>query len=312
MSRYRNALPQLNNSLFLTDAGLETDLIFNKGIEIREFASHTLLPSKVGRTAMANYFRDFIRLARKHNAGFILDAPTWKTHLHWSADLKENEAELRQANHDSIKFIDDIRTEFDDSKEPIVLNANIGPIGDAYKPEEAITVDGARAYHEKQLGWLAESSVDMVSALTHTQSNEAAGFALAAQSVGLPCVISLTVETDGRLPTGELLSDAITRVEDITSGSPAYYMVNCAHPNHFQDVLTSDDWARRIRGLRCNASRLSHAELDACETLDDGNPAEFGEQYKQMFARMPWLNVVGGCCGSDIRHVSEAVRAIAA
>jgi S-methylmethionine-dependent homocysteine/selenocysteine methylase len=264
MPRYRDALPQLTDALFLTDAGLETDLIFNKGIEIREFAAHTLLPSDVGCAVLADYFRDFIKLARKHRIGFIFDAQTWKTHVHWSQDLKETEAELRQANHDAVKFIEDIRAELDEGQEPIVLNAAIGPIGDAYKPEAPITVEDAQAYHAKQLGWLAETNVDMVSALTHTQSDEAAGFALAAEKLGLPCVISFTVETDGCLPTGQPLSDAINRVDEVTCGSPAYYMVNCAHPEHFQDILTRDKWARRIRGIRCNASRLSHAELDAC------------------------------------------------
>ena len=311
MIRYRERLPQLADSIFLTDAGLETDLIFNRGIEIREFAAHTLLASEKGRAALAGYFHGFLELAIKHRVGFILDAPTWKAHMHWANDLNQSEEELRQANLDAVNFVEDIRVEFDDIVDPIVLNAVIGPIGDAYRPEAPITVNEAQAYHARQLGWLAATQVDMVSALTHTQSDEAAGFALAAEQAGLPCIISFTVETDGRLPTGQSLKDAIRRVDDVTSGIPAYYMVNCAHPDHFRDVLTTDDWAKRIRGLRCNASRLSHAELDACETLDDGNPVEFGRDHKQLFAQLPSLNIVGGCCGSDLRHVTEAVRAIA-
>ena len=197
--------------------------------------------------------------------------------MHWSADLNESEAELHQINHDAVKFIEDIRAEYDDGAVPIVLNAVVGPVGDAYRPETPVTVAEAQAYHARQLGWLSETNVDMVSALTHTQSAEAAGFALAAEQSGLPCVISFTVETDGRLPTGQSIAEAITYVDETTNSSPAYYMVNCAHPDHFQDVLTSDAWAKRIRGLRCNASRMSHAELDACDVLDDGNPVEFGQ-----------------------------------
>ena len=150
----------------------------------------------------------------------------------------------------------------------------------------------------------------MVTALTFTQSDEAIGFVRAAKSVGLPVVISFTVETDGSLPTGQPLNDAIEEVDDATDNAAAYFMVNCAHPDHFFDVLNDSAWARRIRGLRCNASRLSHAELDECEVLNDGDPVEFANQYKSIMATMPWLNVFGGCCGSDLRHVAQIVKAV--
>ena len=281
MPKYRNALPQLSGYLYLTDAGLETDLIFNKGIEIRELAAHTLLASPAGRAALADYFHGFFALARRHGVGFILDAPTWKAHNHWAADLGETEAGLRAANHEAVAFIADLREQSDDMPAPVVLNGVIGPIGDAYQPEWPITVAEAEAYHATQIGWLAETEADMVTALTHTQADEAAGFARAAKALDMPCVVSFTVETDGRLPTGQPLKEAIAQVDDLSGAAPAYYMVNCAHSEHFSDVLSTDKWARRIRGVRCNASRLSHAELDCCETLDDGNPAEFGDQHGQ-------------------------------
>ena len=105
MANYRNALPQLSGELFLTDAGLETDLIFNHGIEIREFAAHTLLPDTAGREALASYFRGFLSLARETGAGFILDSQTWKAHTHWAEDLGASENELRAANSEAIAFI---------------------------------------------------------------------------------------------------------------------------------------------------------------------------------------------------------------
>lgn len=309
---YRNALPQLGGDLFLTDAGLETDLIFNKGIEIREFAAHTLLPDPTGREALADYLRGFLALARDHNAGFILDSPTWKAHPHWASDLGETEAELREINREAIAFIAGLRAEFSSNTKPIVLNAVIGPCGDAYAPEQAVAAREAEAYHAQQIGWLAETGVDMVSALTFTQSDEAIGLVRAAQSAGVPAVVSFTVETDGALPTGQPLGEAIRAVDAATGNGPAYYMVNCAHPDHFGEQLGEGGWARRIRGIRCNASRMSHAELDCCETLDDGDPAELANQYRELRARMPWLNVFGGCCGSDLRHVTQIATAIAA
>lgn len=310
MSNYRNELPQLSGDLFLTDAGLETDLIFNHGIEIREFAAHTLLPDEHGREAVANYLRGFLSLANEHDAGFVLDSQTWKAHLHWAADLGESEQELRQSNEYSVAFIAGLRDEFSGNKKPIVLNGVIGPRGDAYAPEARLAANEAQEYHSKQIGWLAETNVDMVTALTFTQSDEAIGVVRATQAAGLPVVISFTVETDGSLPTGQPLKDAIAAVDAATDAAAAYFMVNCAHPDHFANVLEDADWARRIRGLRCNASRLSHAELDECEVLDDGNPEELADQYKAIKTLMPWLNVFGGCCGSDLRHVARIASAV--
>jgi homocysteine S-methyltransferase len=310
MSKYRQDLPQLSGELFLADGGVETDLMFNHGIEIRGFAAHTLLPDPTGRKALSKYFRGFLSLANEHDAGFILDSQTWKTHMHWAAHLGENEQELHEANKESIAFIAGLRNEFSGNIQPIVLSAPIGPRGDAYAPEAEVAADEAEEYHAKQLGWLAETEVDMVTATTFTQSTEAIGVVRAARSLGLPIVVSFTVETDGKLPTGQPLGEAIQAVDNATNSAAAYFMVNCAHPDHFFHVLEDSDRARRIRGLRCNASRLSHAELDECEELDDGDPVEFGEQYKLIAKKMPWLNVFGGCCGSDLRHLRQIANVV--
>ena len=312
MAQYRNALPQLSGDLYLTDAGLETDIIFNHGIDIFEFAAHTLLPDPKGRETLETYFRGFLALANDTDSGFILDSQTWKAHLHWAKDLGASEDELRQANHEAIAFISGLRNEFSGNAKPIVLNASIGPRGDAYAPDEAVAADEAERYHAKQIGWLADTDVDMVTALTFTQSDEAMGFVRAARAAGLPSVVSFTVELDGRLPTGQPLSAAIRAVDDATDRAAAYFMINCAHPDHFFHELDDETWTKRIRGIRCNASRQSHAELDACEVLDDGNPVEFGGQHRAIKDRMPWINVFGGCCGSDLRHVAQIAKALAA
>ena len=311
MPKYRSHLPQLDGGFFLTDAGLETDIIFNKGIPIREFASHTLLDDSVGREVLANYFRGFLTLARDVGAGFVLDTQTWKAHPHWANDLGATEADLARSNHDAVEFVAGLRAEFSGNAAPIVLNGLIGPRGDAYAPEAAVAADEAEEYHSTQIGWLAGTDVDMVSALTFTQSDEAIGAVRAATAMKLPIVVSFTVETDGSLPTGEALGHAIEAVDTATNGAAAYFMVNCAHPSHFSDVIGDTDWARRIHGLRCNASRMSHAELDEAEVLDDGDVHQLATEYRALVEQMPWLNVIGGCCGSDLRHVTEIVRVLA-
>ena len=309
-ARYHRELPQLSGQMFLTDAGIETDLIFNHGMEIREFAAHTLLSDEHGRLAVANYLRGFLALAQDTGTGFVLDSQTWKTHMHWADDLGASEGELRDANHDAISLISDLRDEFSANKNPIVLNGVIGPRGDAYAPQARIAASEAEQYHARQIGWLAETDVDMITALTFTQSDEAIGIVRAATTAGLPVVISFTVETDGRLPTGQSLGDAIKAVDDATDKAAVYFMVNCAHPDHFSHVLEDAEWARRIHGIRCNASRKSHAELDESETLDDGDPVELASQYRAIHKKMPWLNVFGGCCGADLRHVTEIARTL--
>jgi homocysteine S-methyltransferase len=310
MARYRHALPQLAGDVFLTDAGLETDLIFNHGIPIRAFAAHTLLPAPVGRQAILDYFRGFLALARAHQTGYILDSVTWKAHMHWASALGAGARELHEANRASVALMVQLRDECASHEKPIVLNGIIGPQGDAYAPDTAIAIHEAERYHAQQIGWLADTEVDMVTALTFTQSAEASGLVLAARSAGLPVVVSFTVETDGRLPTGQPLGEAIDAVDQATDAAAAYFMVNCAHPEHFAPVLGDTAWARRVRGIRCNASRKSHAELDASDTLDAGDPVELGQQYVALRATMPWLNVFGGCCGSDLRHVTQIAQAL--
>lgn len=308
MANYRNALPQLSGDLFLTDAGVETDLIFNRGIEIREFAAHTLLTDPVGRAALRNYFAGFLALARQQRTGFVLDSVTWKAHRHWAKALDASTADLKAANEESVRFMADLRFEFAGKGTPIVLNGVIGPRGDAYRPEALIAAAEAEDYYAEQLGWLAATDIDMVTGLTFNQAGEAAGLVRAARSAGLPVVISFTVETDGALPTGQSLADAITQVDTQTDGYAAYFMINCAHPDHFGDALQDGAWARRIRGIRANASRRSHAELDEASELDAGNPHELAGNYVAIASRLPWLNVFGGCCGSDLRHVTEIAR----
>jgi homocysteine S-methyltransferase len=304
MSTNHSSLPQLEAGPFLTDAGCETDIIFNRGVEIREFAAHTLLEDDHGREVLAEYYRGFLSLAADVGAGMVLDAPTWKAHPHWAADLGVEPGALAQANQDAVAFSRSLRQEYRGADHPIVVNGLVGPRGDAYSPDRRVAADEAQRYHVTQIGWLAEAGTDLVTALTFTSSDEAVGAVRAAGEVGIPVVVSFTVETDGRLPSGESLRDAIDAVDRETDGATAYFMVNCAHPDHVVDVIDDSPAFRRVRGLRCNASRLSHAELDEAEVLDDGDPEEFAEGYATLADRLPSLTVYGGCCGSDLRHVT--------
>jgi S-methylmethionine-dependent homocysteine/selenocysteine methylase len=315
MAKYRHRLPQLDGGLFLSDGGLETTLIFHEGWELPLFESFVLLESERGRAALTSYYDRYIALALAQRRGFVLESPTWRANPDWGAKAGYDRERLAAINRAAIALMHEIRDRYETASSPMVVSGNIGPRGDGYDPGKAMSAEEAQAYHAWQVALFREAGADCVSAFTMTNINEAVGVARAAQAAGVPSVISFTVETDGRLPTGDTLGAAITAVDAATGAAPAYYMINCAHPTHFDDVLEAgSDWVSRLGGVRANSSRLSHAELDNAPELDVGNPTELGEQYGELLRRFPHITVLGGCCGTDHRHVaciSRACRAAA-
>ncbi|WP_319531935.1 homocysteine S-methyltransferase family protein [uncultured Cohaesibacter sp.] len=287
----------------LTDSGLETTLIFLEGLELPLFASYPLLDTTEGRCVLRAYFERHLSIAADYGTGYLLESPTWRASRDWGKQLGHTPADLERLNKAAITLLADIRREAD-AVSPIVISGNIGPRGDGYQPDLAMTADEAEAFHSEQIGWFAETEADMVSAFTITTVNEGVGVIRAAAAAGLPSVVSYTTETDGCLPDGTPLGEALEQTDMLTAGAAAYFMVNCAHPDHFRRALEADaDWLKRIWGVRANASRLSHAELDEAEELDAGNPAELGRDYAQLKRMLPNLRVFGGCCGTDHRHV---------
>jgi homocysteine S-methyltransferase len=295
----------LNNDerYFLTDGGLETWLIFQKGMNLREFSSFELIYSDAGKLALNQYFNEFLDLADSQKAGFILDTPTWRANPDWCCKLGYDHEEIERINVDAAQFVLNLRDKRRPSR-PVVINGVIGPRGDGYVVGDQMDAQQAENYHRDQAGALEKGKVDMITAVTMTNSQESIGIARASMQLHIPCVISFTVEVDGRLPSGQLLADAIAEVDCATDCYPLYYMINCAHPDHFRDVVDSDQaWVDRIGGVRANASRMSHAELDAAEVLDQGDPMEFGALHADLIKILPNIRVLGGCCGTDHRHI---------
>lgn len=305
-------LPQLGNRLFLTDGGQETTLIFREGWELPCFAAITLMQSSEGVAALQKYYREYLQLASSVQAGFILEGATWRASHDWGVKLGLGPTDLQRLNRDAIALLQELRSERAESDFPIVLSGCIGPRGDGYRPDRQQTPEQAAAYHQIQVETLAAAGAELVTAMTMNTVAEALGIALAARRIGIPAVISFTVETDGRLPEGVNLQQAIERIDQATDGSVSYFMINCAHPSHFLEELRhGSGWQHRIRGIRANSSTLSHAELDEATELDEGDPRQLGEAFVQLREHLPELTVLGGCCGTDLRHVSEIARACA-
>jgi len=311
MSRYRKHLPQLDGRLFLTDAGLETMLLFQQGFALPAFASFVLLQDARGRAALQAYYEEFARLARAQGTGLVLETPTWRANPDWGQSLGYNALALADANRDAVALLAAVRSAWEKPATPIVISGNLGPRGDGYRVAQRMSATAAHDYHLAQVATFAGTEADMVAAFTITYPEEAIGIVDAAAACEMPVAISFTLERDGRLPSGDALSEAILRTDAETGGYAAYYMINCAHPTHIEPALAvAGPWRDRLHGLRANASRRSHAELDESTELDDGDPEELAEEYLALHHLLPRMNVLGGCCGTDERHVAAIARHI--
>ena len=293
--------PALRDQHFLTDGGLETDLIFRRGIDLPEFAAFPLVTTDAGQSTLRDYYADYLRIAAASGTALLLESPTWRANADWAAMLGYSATDLARANELAIVLMRDLQAQSAGEVASLV-GGSIGPRYDGYSPTAHLGVTEAAAYHHPQLESFAAAGADLATAYTITHVDEACGLVKAARDVGIPIAVSFTVETDGRLPSGTTLADAITRTDDVAP--PDYYLVNCAHPSHIAAALAEPgDWTERILGLRGNASRRSHAELDEAPELDDGDPIEFASDTRGLAARLPGIRILGGCCGTDSRHI---------
>ena len=306
----RAQLPQLSGEMFITDGGMETTLIFDDGIDLPDFASFVLLNDADGNEALRAYYVAYLEIAAEHGVGIVLDTPTWRANPDWGNRLGYSTVALADIDRRGVALLEELRSTGNGAPQ-LIISGCVGPRGDGYRVDNQMTAEEAQRYHEPQVEAFANTAADLVSALTLTYADEAIGVARAARDAEIPSVISFTVETDGRLPSGLSLRKAIEVVDAETDGSIAYFMINCAHPTRFAHVLEEDgDWRGRIRGLRANASEKSHAELDEAEELDPGDPTALAQHYRELQTRLPNLSVVGGCCGTSHRHVAEICAAM--
>lgn len=302
-------LPQtLGDGLFVTDGGLETELVFHDGMDLPCFAAFPLLDGPDTRARLRRYYEGYLDIAREQRAGFVMETPTWRANPDWAGQLGYSLGQLDDVNRAAVALAEEVRAAAEADGITTVVSGCVGPRGDGYDPSGAMTIEEAEQYHAVQIGTFADTSVDQVTAITMTNVEEATGIVKAAAAAGIPSAISFTVETDGRLPTGQPLHEAIEQVDAATDTRAAYFMVNCAHPTHFAPSLQQGGaWRRRLVGLRANSSKKSHAELDEATELDDGDPAELGAEHAALRDQLPEVTVLGGCCGTDTRHVAAIV-----
>jgi homocysteine S-methyltransferase len=294
-----------SDTMALTDGGIETVLLFRDGFDLPCFASFPLLAEERGRAAMRRYFEPFLDIAQERGLAFVLDTATWRANPDWGAQLGYDLDALAAVNRDAVEFARELAAQRPD----VVIDGMLGPRGDGYVVGDRMTGDQAAEYHAWQIGVLAEAGAQRITALTLSYPEEAIGVVLAAAAAGLPVVPAFTVETDGRLPDGTPLAEAVERVDAATGAAADFFVVNCAHPTHIAAGLAGGPPLHRIGGLRVNASALSHAELDEAEELDEGDPVALGRDSAALREMLPSLQLLGGCCGTDHRHVGEIISA---
>ena len=292
--------PLLADGPFVTDGGLETDLLFHQGFDLPEFAAFPLLEDSAGRAALDAYYDGYAAIARAAGQGLLFETPTWRANPDWAEKVGYDAVALDRANRDAVDLVRGAqeRAGLDRS----LLVGIHGPRGDGYVAETA-DPDEAAEYHAVQARSFAEAGVDLLHAMTLTTTEEGIGMVRAARSVGLPVALSFTVETDGRLPDGTPLGAAVERVD--AAAAPDWFGVNCAHPTHIAPAFDGGAWQERVGAVRPNASTLTHDELDAMEELDEGDLGLLTSSFEQLRAHLPNLAVVGGCCGTDARHVAS-------
>ena len=296
-------LPDLRRRRYVTDGGMETDLIFHHGVDLPEFAAFPLLDSTEGRSRLELYYDGYAAIAAEAGAGLLLEAPTWRANPRWGERLGYDAESLARVNRTAIALLDRLRARYALTVADVIVSGMIGPRDDGYSAGQRLDPAEAAEYHRPQLEAFASAHADMAAAYTLTDAGEAIGIVQAARAAGLPIAISFTVETDGRLPSGTTIGDAIAAVDQ--AAPPDYYLINCAHPIHIARGLGDDGpWRRRIAGIRPNASTRSHAELDEADQLDEGDIDVLVAAQARLAQKLPALSILGGCCGTDHRHVA--------
>ncbi len=296
---------KLFEKYWLTDGGLETTLVYHFNIDLPHFAAFELLNKPHYQLLLQAYYRQYMNLAKRYKTGFILESATWRANLDWGYKMGYSACELIDINELAIRQLQKLKWEYRNKVPDILISGCIGPRCDGYVVTDAMSVREAEEYHSVQVHAFKQANADLTTAMTINYVEEGLGITKAAKAWKVPVVLSFTVETDGRLPSGEGLQDAIERVDAETGAYPLYYMINCAHPSHFAAQLESGGaWVLRLGGIRANASCKSHAELDEATELDAGDHRELADWYRRMKAFCPSLRIFGGCCGTDASHLS--------
>ena len=298
--------------LMTTAGGFETWMQYVDGFELRHFCGFELLNDPRGVTCLRDYHRKVVEAAVASGFGVINEGLHYRASRDWGELIGFSKDALEEINLRGIEFYRDFAREYASPETPMLVGGVIGPRGDAYNVGRTPDAAEAEDYHSEQILTFRKAGADHVTAMTFSSFDEAIGLARAAKAADMPVVVSFIASNGGRLHGGETLEQAITRVDAETGNAPQYYMTNCTHPTEFEPALTPGDWIQRLGGFMPNAVAMETLDLCKLGHLEDGDPEELGAQMAGLAKRFPHINVWGGCCGTDGRHIGEITRQVGA
>lgn len=304
--------PFQDGLLYLTEAGTETEVLYKEGYELPHFAMWTLLDNPEAMERIGDMYRRYLDVAAENETGIVLCGFDYRASPDWAALLDVDRDGLREVIHRGIGFLRDVSDPYRDRVPHILLGGSIGPRGDAYSRGEPVTADSAEEYHSFQIACLKEAGADIACAHTFNNIPEAVGVARAARAEGLPLAMYFSLDSSSRLNTGPSLRDAVIETDSQTGNAPLFYGLNCSHPVEFEPALEPGDWIDRLRSIRPNASKMEKIALCKLGHLEDGDPDELGAQMGDLARRYPHMDIMGGCCGTDERHLSRIAEAVKA
>lgn len=306
----------LSHTVLLTSGGSQTTLMYKHNCQLRAFATYELLFSEQWNGTMRRMVEEYGDVAVKRGVPLLLDTETWRASANWYSTLQTPEEQRAQVHALALQQAQEVAQYVRDKsggRVPVMIHGVVGPRKDAYLHDASLSVQVAREYHSAQVAEMRALGVGLVGAYTLTSSAEGAGFAAAAAAAGMDCMVSFTLDVDGRLPSGEELGEAIAKVGAGEGRAPVCYMVNCVHPRYIREVVErarGEAWVGRIGGVRANASAKSHAELAASDELDEGDAVEWAKEVVGLREVLPGLKVIGGCCGTGAEHCEEIAKLV--
>jgi S-methylmethionine-dependent homocysteine/selenocysteine methylase len=293
-----------------TAGGFETWMQFVDGFKLRHFCGFELLNDARGLSCLKDYHRKVVEAAVANGFGVINEGLHYRASRDWGDLIGFSREALVEINHRGIEFYRDFAREYESPDTPMRVGGVVGPRGDAYNVGRMPDAAEAEDYHAEQIRMFRDAGADHVTAMTFSSVEEAIGVARAAKSADMPVVVSFLVARGGRLKGGETLQEAISRVDSASGNAPAYFMINCTHPTEFEPGLVPGDWIMRLGGFMPNAVAMETVDLCKLGHLEDGDPVELGAQMSTLARRFPHINVWGGCCGTDSRHIGEITRRV--
>jgi homocysteine S-methyltransferase len=301
--------PRLENKFYLTEGGTETEILYKWGYELPEFAMFTLLENAEANECVLGMYRRYFDVAEAYGTGILVTGHDYRASPDWARKLGYSLKGLTEMQHRTIQFLTDIRAEYEGRVSDVYVSGCIGPRGDAYGTGGGISEAESEDYHSVQLSNLVETDADMAIAQTFNNIPEAIGVVRAATAIGIPIGVCLTLTTDALLRSGPTLKEAVETIDDRTGGAAAWFGTNCSHPVEFEPAISeAGAWAERLRYIRPNATQMEKIALCKLGHLEDGDPVELGHQIGDVARRFPNADILGGCCGTDERHLGEIAK----